>query len=346
MSETFCVTSYNSVGCTFIDWSVYFLSGQLHHYNVKAEQWLPVSQNPLTRLNAHGHAKNHPNGLALTKKFLEQIESQPSDRLHSIYPVPLLINLAIEQLDLSPESVTDARVFADLMQFRKNDYNEILNLCNKKQIKTVFVADDPSTILYFAQERSVSRASMDSNTEAALIEQNRDDFQKLFFNQSLEKWKDLSLDNVWDLREQLALNLRPFDPVRIDFVPDQHLSYLWINSVDLWTRTPWVIEKIMKYLQLPFSKEQWDQWLPVCLSWQKIQLDILEFCFNQPHIVNAIVNNWDYEIDLTFEQEVIIQHCLIYQHGLNLKTWQLKRFPRNTQDLHTLLEPNLHPIAY
>ena len=168
----------------------------------------------------------------------------------------------------------------------------------------------------------------------------------MFFSQSLEKWKDLSLDNVWDLREQMALNLRPFDLSRIEFVPDQHLSYLWINSIDLWTRTPQVIEKIMKYLQLPVGKEQWDQWLPVCLNWQKIQLDILEFCFNQPHIVKAIVNNWDYEIDLTFEQEVIIQHCLIYQHGLNLKTWQLERFPCNTRDLHILLEPNTHQVSY
>lgn len=346
MSNTFCVASYNSVGCTFIDWSVYFLSGQLQHYNVKSEQWLPVSQNPLTRLNAHGHAKNHPNGLALTKKFLEHIESQPSDRLHSIYPSTLLIDSAIQLLNLSPESVNDTHVFADLMEFRKNDYNNILKMCNQKQIKTVFVADNPSTILYFAQERTVPKLSIDSNTEAAWSKQNRDNFQKLFFNQSLEKWKDLNLDNVWDLREQMALNLRPFDLTRIDFVPDQHLSYLWINSVDLWTRTPWVIEKIMKYLQLPFSREKWDQWLPVCLRWQKIQLDILEFCFNQPHIVNAIVNNWDYEIDLTFEQEVIIQHCLIYQHGLNLKTWQLERFPNNTQDLHTLLESNTHQVSY
>jgi hypothetical protein len=346
MSNTFCVTSYNSVGCTFIDWSVYFLSGQLQHYNVKSNQWLPVSQNPLTHLYAHGHAKNHPNGLALTKKFLEQIESQPSDLLHSIYPVILLVESAIEQLNLSPESLSDAQVFADLMKFRKHDYNEILKLCNQKQIKTVFVADDPGTILYFAQERTVPKLSIDRDTESALMTQKRDDFQNMFFNQSQKNWKELGLDNVWDLREQMALNIRPFDPGRIDFVPDHDLSYLWINSVDLWTRTPWVIKKIMKYLQLPFSSEKWDQWLPVCMSWQKIQLDALEFCYNQPHIVNAIVNNWNYEIDLTFEQEIIIQHCLIYQHGLNLKTWQLERFPNNTQDLHNLLEPNIHPIAY
>jgi hypothetical protein len=35
MKNIFCVTSYNSVGCSFIDWSVYFLTEQAEHYNVK-----------------------------------------------------------------------------------------------------------------------------------------------------------------------------------------------------------------------------------------------------------------------------------------------------------------------
>ena len=56
------------------------------------------------------------------------------------------------------------------------------------------------------------------------------------------------------------------------------------------------------------------------------KLDVLE-----SDVFDAIVHNWYYEIDnLTFEQEVIIQHCLIYQHGLNLKTRQLEKFPSNT----------------
>jgi hypothetical protein len=72
---------------------------------------------------------------------------------------------------------------------------------------------------------------------------------------------------------------------------------------------------------------------------------LLEFCYNYKHIVDSVVNNWYYQIDLTFEQEVVIQHCLIYQHNLNLKTWELTKFPSNTQDLHKLLEPNIHPIT-
>jgi hypothetical protein len=72
---------------------------------------------------------------------------------------------------------------------------------------------------------------------------------------------------------------------------------------------------------------------------------LLQFEYNYKHIVESIVNNWSYPIDLTFDQEIVIQHCLIYHYGLNLKTWQLEKFPNNTQDLHKLLEPNIHPLG-
>ena len=101
----------------------------------------------------------------------------------------------------------------------------------------------------------------------------------------------------------------------------------------------------MKFLNIAIDVKVWDHWVDVYHNWQEMQLNILEFNINFDHIMNAIVNNWYYEIgDLTFEQEIIIQHCLIYQHGLNLKTWQLEKFPANAQDLHKLLEPNIHVL--
>jgi hypothetical protein len=345
MNNIFCVTSYNSVGCTFIDWSVYFLTGQTQHYNVKSSSWLPVSQNPITELTAHGHDKNHPGGLSNTRQFITQLAQLRSDTLHSIYPCPMLVGVAAEYLNLPVESMGNAEVLAQIHQFIKNDYREILKLCEHHQIKTVYVASDPSTILYFNQPRFIPPLLSDYRTAANSQQHAKDDFQKIFFNHSLAYWKEQGLDNQWDVRERLALDSRPFDTEQIDFSPNSTAPYLWVNNVDLWTRTAQVIEKIMNYLQLSIHNKRLEQWLPICHSWQKIQLNILEFCYNQQHIVESIINNWHYEIDLTFEQEVVIQHCLIYQHGLNLKTWQLEKFPNNTKDLHKLLELNIHPVA-
>jgi hypothetical protein len=345
MNNVFCVTSYNSVGCTFVDWSVYFLSNQSQHYNVNTSRWLPVSQNPLSGLNAHGHEKNHPQGHDTTKHFIEHIESLPSDRLHSIYPWALVPGAAADYLNLPPESIGDPDTLKRITQFKKDDYNKLLNLCHAKQIKTVFVQADPGSILYLLKKRVLTYLLLDYKTVSTNIQQLNDEFQTVFFKNSIADWQARGLTEIWDVRERLALDTRPFDQDAINFVPDLQHPHLWINSIDLWTRTPDVIEKIMKFLELPINDEKFNQWLPICREWQKIQLDSLEFGFNQEHIVKAIINNWHYEIDLTFDQEVIIQHCLIYQHGLNLKTWQLEKFPNNTKDLHKLLEPNIHPIV-
>jgi hypothetical protein len=346
MNNIFCVTSYNSVGCTFIDWSVYFLTGQTQHYNVKSNSWLPVTQNPLTDLNAHGHLKNHPSGYIKFQQCVTQLAQLRSDTLHSVYPCPLLIGAAAKRLDLPIDSISDGAVLDRITQFTKNDYSEILKLCEQQQIKTVYVACDLNTILYFDKKRIIRPLLSNYKTQASSSQQAQDEFQSLFFNQSLVQWKEQGLDNCWDVRERMALDSRPFDTTAIDFVPVIAGQHLWINSIDLWTRTTSVIEKIMNYLELSIDPERLAQWLPICCAWQKIQLDILDFCYNQKHIVDAIVNNWHYEIDLTFDQEVIIQHCLIYQHGLNLKTWQLEKFPSNTKDLHKMLEPNTHMVAY
>jgi hypothetical protein len=243
------------------------------------------------------------------------------------------------------ESIGDSDTLKRITQFKKYDYTKILNLCSSKQIKTVFVQIDPGAILYLRKKRALSYLLLDYKTTATNAQQLNDEFQTVFFNKSLLDWQDRGLTEIWDVRERLALDTRPFDQDLINFVPDLQHPYLWINSFDLWTRTPDVLEKIMKFLELPINDEKFNQWLPICREWQKIQLDSLAFCFNQEHIVKAIINNWHYEIDLTFDQEVIIQHCLIYQHGLNLKTWQLEKFPGNTKDLHKLLEPNIHPTV-
>lgn len=76
-----------------------------------------------------------------------------------------------------------------------------------------------------------------------------------------------------------------------------------------------------------------------------MQNDALKFYRSLSHIVECIVQGGYYELPaLSLEQEAIIQHCLIYQHNLNIKTWQLEKFPSNTIRLHQLLEPNSHSL--
>lgn len=339
MSKKICISSVRSVGCTFIDWSIHFLSGQTHYYNVALGQWIELVQSPLSGANAHNHDKNHPPGAANTELYINHLDSMPANSIYSMYAQPIELDVATKQLNFSVEELDNIEKFSLVAAHIRTDYNKIFNVCHQHKIKIVFVSIDPEVSLYFQNTRCIEQF-MFRQEQPNSTDELRSEYQKVFFKYGSDKWSDT---NLWDTREKLALDIRPFDQLT-NYKPDIQHPYLNVNASDLWAQTVSTIKKIMSYLELEINSDRLERWLPICSQWQQIQLDLLEFTHNQPHIVNAIVNNQYYEIDLTFDQEVVIQHCLIYQHGLNLKTWQLEKFPNNTQDLHKLLEPNIHQV--
>jgi len=344
MNKKICVTSSQSAGCTFVDWSIHFLSGQSQYFNVLENKWIELSSNPLNLINAHGHRKNHPEGYINTEQYLNKINSMPDHAIYSLYPATLPIDIAAKQLNLDVNQIgSDPVAFDHIKQHVINDYNKIFDICHNTQTKIVYVDLDPTKALYHTEFRTLDRFFTKLGKPNS-IKELEDESQEIFFKTSQTYWKELNLTDVWDIRERLALDTRPFQVLYNNFKFEKKYPHYWINCSVLWTHTVKTITNLMKYLELTIDSTRLESWMPICRQWQQYQLDIIEFCYNQPHVVDAIVNNLYYEINLTFKQEVIIQHCLIYQHGLNLKTWQLEKFPSNTQDLHKLLEPNIHPV--
>ena len=166
----------------------------------------------------------------------------------------------------------------------------------------------------------------------------------LFFSRSQKIWQELGLTDIWDQRERMALNIRPFEvgPYHHLVLPFEHH---WVNCQDLWFDTERCVLNIMRWLGHTVNQDRLILWLRLMPTWQKIHNDSLHFYRQLPQIISCIVDGYRFPIpDLTLDQEAIIQHCLIYQHNLNFKTWQLEKFPNDTQQLHQLLEPNIHPI--
>lgn len=333
-----CVTSVNSVGCTFLDWSIHFLSGCNEFYNTKAQSYIPLTLNPVTSTNAHGHLKNHPSGVDQFEQYVNMFDQLSNKQLHSVYPVPLHIDKAATQLGIDHTQIH--KNYSILNQYVQDDYNRLLQMCYQRGIKIVFVASDPRVPFYLMNQRTLDRWFAKPGKPNSTADASKE-IQEIFFNNSISTWTSLGLVNVWDERERRALDLRiSTDTLEVKF----EFPHLWINALDLWTRGDSIIHKVMEYLELPIDATRLAQWIPIFKSWQKIQVNNLAFDYNCEHIVNAIVNNWYYQIDLTFDQEVVIQHLLIYKHNLNLKTWELSKFPDNTQDLHKLLETNIHQV--
>jgi hypothetical protein len=348
MNNIVCVASPVSVGCTFVDWSVHFLSGKKKFYSVKDSAWVPLSSNPVQILNAHGHKKNHPSGYDSAWQYINQLSRVSSTELLSLYPIPLSVDLVGKQLNFAGS--LDSTKQKQIIAYCKNDLAKIINSFVNSNIKVVYITMNKHNVLYNLQTRSLDRLYFEDKP-AESVTQARNHIDQLFFKDSIEYWTSKGLTNTWDLRERLALCSRPFDISQImeDLDLDRCKQYCHIDAQSLWYNGTHAMKKIMNFLNLAIDKSSWDRWVEIYHDWQQIQLKQLNFVIEFEHIMNAIVNNWYYEIrNLTFEQEVVIQHCLIYKHGLNLKTWQLEKFPSNTQDLYKLLEPNIHavPVIY
>ena len=340
--SVYCITSSRGVGCTFFDWTIHFLSGQDKFYRIKDRKWIPLVVNPLQGINAHRHLKNHPAGFGDTQEFIKQVLTEPNNQLYSVYPTPMWESEAAINLQIPSDQIGSPENWSLINQYLKNDFDQLFDFCHQNNVKFIYVGDDPSIQLYYLTSRvNVSKMI---NGELVGEKEPKEYLRQVFFNNSIKKWNEIGLTDIWDQREQLALDNRPFHQIDTKFNGFLY-PHLWINCQDLWYNGEQAALKMLQYLELKLVPDRLAAWKPIYTEWQKKQLQLLEFNFSCQHIVDSIVNNWYYEIDLTFDQEVVIQHCLIYQHNLNLKTWQLSKFPNNTQDLHKLLEPNLHPLT-
>lgn len=331
-----CIFSGRSIGGTFLDWSVHFLTGQTQYFSSKQNQFIPLSQNPvdLSQQNAHGHLKNHPTGAEETKKYLDN--SNSSTGLYSLYAFPCHGSKIIEKYNIVPVKEN----FEQIKQQELDDTTKMFSVLAEHGSATIHLAGESTVPLYFLDARDTSIFMFKSGKPES-VSDLKNEFESIFFSDSVDQWNAIGLTNRWDIRERNALNIRPLDPIHEYYLTDPHLR---IDCKEFWYNGVSVITRVMDYLKLRVVPDRFEKWKEIYHQWKEIHIGSMEFVHNCDHIVSAIVNNWDYAINLTFEQEVVIQHFLIYKHGLNLKTWQLEKFPNNTNQLHHLLEDNIHQI--
>jgi len=237
--------------------------------------------------------------------------------------------------------ISQPEKWQQVQQYQKQDYADMCSwLAQEMHIPCVFVAFDPAILGYRWKSRSFDRM-LTSQKKPSSHQDIDDEQEELFFPASLQAWQSMGLTEIWDKRERWALNMRPFDSSCFDdfHPPGSH----WVNCQDLWFDTGRVVQDIMSWLGFRVDRSRREQWLPIIAQWQQMHNDQLKFPRALPRIMSAILNDHDYELPLlSLKEEAIIQHCLIYQHGLNIKTWQLSKFPSNARDIHKLLEPNQH----
>lgn len=322
------VSGRYSIGCTFLDWSLHWLSGKNDVLTINSKIPTPIVDNPITAEIAHGHAKNHPYGVPGTSKVVKYLENSDYNELITVYWMGGKITHEIKDyLQYRQKSGEVAKAFAEVWEW-----------ISSQGYPGIWI-DFTGPKMYMDISRTVQNhfgVAVDSKEEAL---KQWVDFQ---FPYTLE---NVSNPQIWDYREAYALCVRPLE--NKDFSVDINRSYphYWIDFIDWINNGEYHIKEIMKFLNKPIKEDRWNHWVDVYKQWAKKSKDIVHFANNVEDIVEDIVKgNYRKLGNLSIHQEGIIQHLLIYKHDLNLKTWELKRFPDNTQDLHKLLEPNIHNV--
>jgi hypothetical protein len=326
MKKIVCSLSTFNAGCTFVDWSINFLSGQNFYFSFAKNKWIPLVSNPLTKYNAHGHDRNHPLGLDAVTTMFEQAQQMPNSGLYSIYPFftsssPDLVK------KISVDNPHDQKQLNDkIHKWQQDEFSTIFDLCTK-HADVIFIHKDKTANWYHYVDHVRGDGSIPyaMNTE--------------FFE----------FENTWDLRERMALDMRFVDPneFNVEDTADFSKLHFRASASDLWCRGVDLFQHMMLYLDLPIDPVRWQKWIPVYHEWAQKPLAQMHFGDNFDDTVKCIVNGWYKALpEFTLEQEAMIQHALIYRHNLNLKTWQLEKFPRNTIELHKLLEPNIHALVH
>jgi hypothetical protein len=316
-------TSRYSIGITFLSWSYHWLAGHDYSWNAKLG-FCKIPEDPNTGINAHFFKKNYRGGINEWSTFLTDHKNNLENC--SMYGGgPRIDNNTIES---------------------HQEYASCLTLASKTN-PLIFVVESSSDPWYFLYKRHIypdaeAVQSLSIDEVSSFNDLMLENFLKTYFNDSVQKIDN----NVWDLRELIALNFEHFK-VNGTYIKeiDRTIDHLYIDSKDLWYNGENCLQRIFRYLGKTIAIERLPSWRTAYQKWQSMQLKILQTNWYIPTIVDSIVNNYSLDLDflnLNLIQEGVIQGHLIKDHNLNLKCYGLKKFPSNTRNLHSLLEENTH----
>lgn len=319
-------TSRYSIGLTFVSWSYHWLAGHRQYWHAN-QGWVDLPFNPNTGINAHLFRKNFCSGPQEWADFINNDHNNI---------VQCCMYGGMGRLGVP----------LDAKQGHK-DYGKAFSQAAGK-VPLIFFKESASDPWYFLYARSVPEFV--TATKKILSAQDIEnwqhetlhDFLDRYFNDAIAKFEK----NTWDLRELVALN---FEYLKPDFSYIDHidlgLPHLFVDARDLWYNGEDCMRRIFSYVSQPLIESQVNHWRMVYQQWQATQLKALRFNWYLPTIIDAVVNNRSFDLDflnLSLKQEAVIQGMLMKIHNLGLQCYGLEKFPSNTQQLHNLLESNIH----
>jgi hypothetical protein len=333
----FLFLPYHNLGGHFLDWSLAYLSGKKQIWTNGQFSDLITNVAP-DRIHFHHHSINMIHGFDKCQKLINDVNAQSVDSIN-VYLAPLPLHQVLDKMfnmrveDATPDQIIQAYNFINA------DTQQMINWLQTAQHNVVFfdykdrdylniVYNNRATVDYYGQQVADNDKLWDNYTSA-------------FFNHSSKKFDK----NIWDRREHLSLIIRFDKGIDFSAMVDRSLPHLYYNNDDVWNDALSILKEMIGFFHLTLDSTRLNNWQAIYNVWRTWHDPY--FARHLDRIVSAIVNG-EYlslsRFNLNFYKEVLIQKELITKYNLNLKTWQLEKFPSNTQDLHKLLEPNIHII--
>ena len=335
---------HNSGG-HFVIWSLYFLSGQTQ-YLIDDNQIIDCVVNPDTT------AKNFHQQKVLMSWGFEETKQKYSEALNFNSGLPVVFfyvnlmptNQALQKLfAITMAEATDAQhqlAIDYIFEDTKKLVDWVQQHDNLLLVQVEYQPTDHLNAIYNDRHPlDFNGAGVDS------IDASWETYKETFFTGIDDKFNN----TTWDNREKLALifyDYTPHNQLLYNSAIDKKLPHLWYTTDDVWNDLFSVATEILHFIDISISSTQISQWQSIYNVWRLKHDQYFSRHFDR--IINAIVHNEYLSLErfnLDFYKEVIIQNALLYRHNLNLKNWQLEKFPANTQDLHKLLEPNIHQLV-
>ena len=317
------------IGGTFLDWTIHYLAGHTQVYHTASNSWHTLPKNPLTETNSHNFKPNQPANITEFRDIVKKLTALSNTDPQTIYF----------------HTLSDNNLTPNLEQY-KIDTETAITECTQHTNKIIRVALTKHQALYLSSYNYRWLGTRwNSSTERYKSNQERhQDFITTFFKESEQQWAEQNLTSTWDHREFLALNIDPFNILYFRDMHNFDFDFFDLDCVDCWTTLDLSINTLFDYLELSVDKTRLASWETTYNAWKQLHHQRIQFMMYYDNIVDNIVNNGQMDLtrfNLDIVQEAAIQHALIYQYNLNLKTWQLEKF-LDTKQLHSLLEPNTH----
>ena len=303
----------DTLNVDILAWTLYYLTGQSHYYYYGFGYWFTIEDDPLNRILQTDRCivEVEYDGSSVIEEFTEQLSSLKAE---NDYP--------------------GVKLILTRLSYENKLNTEVVDLMKKECDKVIVISSFGESTLY-------------SNKLNKELEFMVDDFMETYFADSKAGWEDVS-NSPWDRREYIALNFRPFVALNPELAYDlSTLNHTKLTYSDVYENLDTKIRDIFSFIGYDIDESKFENWENIYDEWRRSVKDIVSWNRDFKKIVKDIVDGEDTDLtiyNLDILRESAILHELLYKHNLNIKSYGLEELPKNTKEIHELLEPNFHPL--